>query len=151
MSRWRTRRSGDIRHAALPWLKVVKSVKCLLLLSSLFTQLVGMIEALSCDSKQQLTLQSGLVNRTVAATKQIAQVISPTACGALFSARTTPQPSQWNPRGTLVEPWWNPRGTLPQGRPGPPWSLSGLRQAETKLSAGGKKPKDGHSNESKNN
>ena len=32
----------------------------------------------------------------------------------LFSARTTPQPSQ-----NLVEPWWNPRGTLPQGRPGP--------------------------------
>ena len=26
-----------------------------------------------------------------------------------------------------MEPWWNPRGTLPQGRPGPPRSLSGLR------------------------
>ena len=53
-----------------------------------------------------------------------------TACGALFSARTTPQPSEpsWNPGGTLVvEPWWNPRGTLPQGRPGPPRSLSELR------------------------
>ena len=42
------------------------------------------------------------------------KVVSPTACGALFSARTTPQPSQirvepsWNPGGTLVEPWWNP-------------------------------------------
>ena len=36
---------------------------------------------------------------------------SPTACGALFSARATPQPSQ-NPRGTLVEPWWNCGGTL---------------------------------------
>ena len=50
-----------------------------------------------------------------------------------FFARTTPQPSQnlvepwWNPRGTLVGPWWNPRGTLPQGRPGHPRSLSGLR------------------------
>ena len=28
----------------------------------------------------------------------------------------------WN---HLVEPWWNPSGTLPQGRPGPPRSLSG--------------------------
>ena len=26
-----------------------------------------------------------------------------------------------------MELWWNPRGTLPQGRPGPPRSLSGLR------------------------
>ena len=48
--------------------------------------------------------------------------MSPTACGALFGARTTPQPSHHpaalaEPRGTLVEPWWNPRGTLPQGRP----------------------------------
>ena len=59
---------------------------------------------------------------------------SPTACGAVFSASTTPQPS-WNPGGTLVElwwnpggePWWNPRGTLPQGHPGPPRSLSWLR------------------------
>ena len=33
--------------------------------------------------------------------KQV-QVISPRACGAFFSARTTPQPSQ-NPRGTLVD------------------------------------------------
>ena len=47
-------------------------------------------------------------------------MISPTDCGALCSARTTPQPSQslveplWNPG----EPWWNPRGTLPQDRPG---------------------------------
>ena len=32
-----------------------------------------------------------------------AQMISPTACGAVFSARTTPQSSQ-----NLVEPWWNP-------------------------------------------
>ena len=54
--------------------------------------------------------------------KKRAQVISPTACGALFSARTTPQPSQ-----NLEEPWWSPGGTLPQGRPGPPRSLSGLR------------------------
>ena len=42
--------------------------------------------------------------------KKTAQVRSPTACGALCSARTTPQPSQnlaepsWNPGGTLVEP-----------------------------------------------
>ncbi|CAJ1390923.1 unnamed protein product [Effrenium voratum] len=47
-----------------------------------------------------------------------AHVISPTACGAPFSARTAPQPrrTSWNPGGTLV----------PQGRPGPPRSLSGL-------------------------
>ena len=50
--------------------------------------------------------------------KKKAQVISPTACGGLFSARTTPQPSQnlvepwWNPGGTLQEPWWNPGGSL---------------------------------------
>ena len=77
-------------------------------------------------------------------------VTSPKACSALFSARTTPQPSQnlvepcwnpggtlvepwWNPGGTLVEPWWNPRGTLPQGRPGPPRSLSGLRPQSFQL------------------
>ena len=54
--------------------------------------------------------------------QQQAQVIFPTACGALFSARTTSQPSQ-----NLVKAWWNPRGTVPQGRPGPPRSLSGLR------------------------
>ena len=45
-------------------------------------------------------------------------MISPTACGAFFRTRTTPQPSQnlvepwWNPGGILVEPWWNPGGTL---------------------------------------
>ena len=50
--------------------------------------------------------------------RKTTQVISPKACGALFSARTTPQPSQ-----NLVEPWCNPRGTLPQGSPGPPRSL----------------------------
>ena len=67
--------------------------------------------------------------------KAEAQVISPTACGALFSARTTPQPSQnlmepsWNPGGTLVEPWWN----LTSRHPEPIW-------AETpKLSAVGEK------------
>ena len=71
--------------------------------------------------------------------KNKAQVISPTACGALFSACTTPQPSEnlveplWSPDGTLVEPWWNPRGTLPQGRPGPPRSLSGLRPQSFQL------------------
>ena len=39
----------------------------------------------------------------------------------------------WNPRGTLVEPWWNPRVTLPQGRPGPPRCLSGLRPRSFQL------------------
>ena len=58
---------------------------------------------------------------------------SPTACGALFSARTTPQPSQ-----NLAEPSRNPGKTFPQGLPGPPRSLSG---AETpKLSAVGENP-----------
>ena len=39
--------------------------------------------------------------------QKTAQPISPKACGALFSARTTlPEPSQ-----NLVEPWWIPRGT----------------------------------------
>ena len=53
-----------------------------------------------------------------------AQVISPTACGALFSARTTPQPSQnlvepwWNPSGTAVEPWWNPYLRAAPNHPG---------------------------------
>ena len=62
-------------------------------------------------------------------------MISPTACGALFSARTTPQPWQnlveswWSPGGTLADP----RGTLPQGRPGPPRSLSGLRPQSFQL------------------
>ena len=31
----------------------------------------------------------------------------------------------YNPGGTPVEPRWNPCATLPQGRPGPPRSLSG--------------------------
>ena len=39
----------------------------------------------------------------------------------------------WNPGGILVEPWWNPRGTSPQGRPGPPLSLSGLRPQSFQL------------------
>ena len=66
-----------------------------------------------------------------------AQVISPTARGVLV-ARTTPQPSKnlveplWNPSGTL-ELSWSPRGTLPQGRPGPPRSLSGLRPQSFQL------------------
>ena len=73
--------------------------------------------------------------------------------------RTTPQPSQnlVEPGGTLVEPlwpylkppgttpqpskklvevvgpWWNSRGTLPQGRPGPPRSLSGMRPQSFQL------------------
>ena len=33
----------------------------------------------------------------------------------------------------LVEPWWNSRGTLPQGRLGPPRSLSGLRPQSFQL------------------
>ena len=47
-------------------------------------------------------------------------MISPTACGALFSARATPQPSRtlWNPRGNMVKPWWNPRGTSAPDHPG---------------------------------
>ena len=58
-------------------------------------------------------------------------VISPTACGALFSARTTPEPSQ-----NLVEPWWNPGGTLPTS--GPPRTTPEPIWAETpKLSAVG--------------
>ena len=47
--------------------------------------------------------------------KKEAQVTSPTACGALFSARTTPQPSQ-----NLVEPWWSPGRTLVE----PSWNLT---------------------------
>ena len=37
------------------------------------------------------------------------------------------------PGGTLVEPSWNPRGTSPQGRPGPPRTLSGLRPQSFQL------------------
>ena len=66
--------------------------------------------------------------------KTTTQVISPTACGALFGARTTaalagPRGNlveiSWNPGGTLVEPSWNPRGTLPQGRPDHPGAYLG--------------------------
>ena len=73
--------------------------------------------------------------RTPPQKKKRAQVISPTACGALFSARTTPQPSQnlvepsWNPGKTLVEPYLRAARTTPE----PIW-------AETpKLSAVGEK------------
>ena len=60
-------------------------------------------------------------------------MISPTACGALFSARTTPHPSQ-----NLVEPWWNSWNLTP----GPPRTTPEPIWAETpKLSAGGKKKK----------
>ena len=69
-------------------------------------------------------------------------MISPTACGALFSARTTLQPSQklvelveppWNPGGTLVEPSWNLTSGPLRTTPEPIW-------AETpKLSAVGEK------------
>ena len=56
---------------------------------------------------------------------------SPTACGALFSARTTLQPSQnlveplwnwWNPGGTLVEPSWNLTSRPPRTTPQPIWA-----------------------------
>ena len=78
-------------------------------------------------------------------------MISPTECGSLFSARTTPQPSQnlvepsWNPRGTLVEPWWNPGGTLVELSwnltAGPPRTTPEPIWAETpKLSAVGEQP-----------
>ena len=46
---------------------------------------------------------------------------------ALAEPRGTSWQPAWNSCGTPVEPWWDPRGTLPQGRPGPPRSLSGLR------------------------
>ena len=68
-------------------------------------------------------------------------MISPTACGALFSARTTPQPSQnlvepsWNPGEILVEPSWNLTSGPPRTTPEPIW-------AETpKLAAVGEKEK----------
>ena len=48
-----------------------------------------------------------------------------------FYARNTAALAE--PRGTLAEPLWNPGGTLPQGRPGPPWSLSGLRPQSFQL------------------
>ena len=38
-----------------------------------------------------------------------------------------------------MEPWWNPGGTLPQGRPGPPRTLSGLRPHSFQL-LGNNKP-----------
>ena len=57
-----------------------------------------------------------------------ALVISATSCGALFGARTTPQPSQnlvepsWNPGGTLVEPSWNLISGSPRTTPEPIWA-----------------------------
>ena len=61
---------------------------------------------------------------------------SPTACGALFSARTTSQ--------NLVEPWWNVGGTLVEPSwnltSGPPRTTPEPISAETsKLSAAGVK------------
>ena len=64
-------------------------------------------------------------------------MISPTACGALSSARTTPQPSQnlvepswnltfvepsWNLGGTFVEPSWNLTSGPPRITPEPIWA-----------------------------
>ena len=51
----------------------------------------------------------------------------------------SPRRTPWNPRGTLVEPSWNPRGTLPQGRPGSPRSLCGLRPQSFQLLGKNKK------------
>ena len=73
-----------------------------------------------CSARNLLTLsgsQQGMRNG-MTPRRKTTRVISPTACRAPFSARTTTQPSQslveasWNPRGTLLKPWWNPRGTL---------------------------------------
>ena len=50
--------------------------------------------------------------RTTPLQKKEAWVIFPTGCGALFSARTTPQPLQ-NPGATLVEPSWSLTSGLP--------------------------------------
>ena len=81
-------------------------------------------------------LQGPLTKLAPTPPPNLAKSIYP-ACGALFSARTTPQPSQnlvepwWNPGATLVEPWWNPGGTLVE--PWPPQSLSGLRPQSFQL------------------
>ena len=58
-------------------------------------------------------------------------MISPTACGALFSARTHPA-ALAEPRGTLVEPWWNPGGTLVE-----PWWNPGGTLVEPWWNPGG--------------
>ena len=42
-----------------------------------------------------------------------------------------------------MEPWWNFRGTFPQGRPGPPRSLSGLRPQSFQLLGKNKNKKTG--------
>ena len=79
---------------------------------------------------------SNMVVFLLVSLEKTTQVISPTACGALFgalfSACTTPQPSRtsWNPRipgGTLVEPWWNSGGTLvsPWWKVEPWWNAGG--------------------------
>ena len=60
-----------------------------------------------CGKKWLLKNPLGTPQNSFAAVSKQAQVISPTACRAFFSARTTPQPSQ-----NLVEPRWNPGGTL---------------------------------------
>ena len=66
--------------------------------------------------------------------KKKAQVISPTACGALLVlAPRISRKTSWNPRGTLVEPSWNLTSGPPRTTPQPIW-------AETpKLSAVGEK------------
>ena len=90
-------------------------------------------------NEEKQTRQGTHCFHLVEAEKVKAQVISPTACGALCSARTTPQPSQnlvepwWNPAGNLVEPSWNLTSGPPRTTPEPIW-------AETqKLSAVGGK------------
>ena len=68
-------------------------------------------------------------------------------CGTLSPCETLPQSPHGakpcrtllhpaalaEPGENLVEPGWNPRGTLPQGRPGPPRTLSGLRPQSFQL------------------
>ena len=57
----------------------------------------------------------------------------PAALEEIGGTQTALAQTFWNASATLVEPWWNSRGTLPQGRPGPPRSLSGLRPQSFQL------------------
>ena len=99
-----------------------------------FSALASMGQESCCSnghtSSVQATIIGHLQSKPATRETEQAQVISPTACSALFSARTTPQPSQnLVERGTLVEPWWNPGGALPQGSPGPPWIFAAAEKA----------------------
>ena len=79
-------------------------------------------------------------------TNHLAEVISPAACGALFSACTThfAALASWNPGGTLVEPWWNPGGTLvePYLRAAPDHPKEPIWAETPRLSAVGEKQKN---------